>query len=226
MNVNDFLNGLNEYYKDNNLNEVEKWLEFWEVQSREKRDLGVLLVVLNEKMNFCKGTGALEKGCDAFLEACGVVDVLGLSGSVASATTLVNGAGLFWSTGDCEKALKLYAQAEEVYESCDITDTYENAGIYNDMSILYEELEQYPQAAQCQTLVVEILGKLTDCEEELLAAYGNLGQLTFKTGAFAESAEAFKKAAELSEKMLGTDDETTRAILENYEAVSKMVKEQ
>ena len=226
MNVNDFLNGLNEYYKDNNLNEVEKWLEFWEVQSREKRDLGVLLVVLNEKMAYCKGIGNLEKGCDAFLEACGVVDVLGLSGSVASATTLVNGAGLFWASGDCEKAIKLYNQAEEVYESCDIKDTYENAGIYNDMSILHEELEQYPQAAQCQTLVVEILGKLTDCEEELLAAYGNLGQLTFKTGAYKESADAFKKAAELSEKLLGAEDETTQALLENYEAVSKMAKEQ
>ena len=145
---------------------------------------------------------------------------------MASATTLVNGAGLFWAAGDCEKALKLYAQAEEVYESCDIKDTYENAGIYNDMSILHEELEQFPQAAQCQTLVVEILGKLTDCEEELLAAYGNLGQLTYKTGAYAESAEAFKNAAELAEKLLGEEDETTAALKENYEAVSRMVKEQ
>ena len=61
MNVNDFVNGLNELYQENKLEEVEKWLEFWEVQAREKRDLGVLLVVLNEKMNYCKGIDDLEK---------------------------------------------------------------------------------------------------------------------------------------------------------------------
>lgn len=226
MNVNDFVNGLNELYQENKLEEVEKWLEFWEVQAREKRDLGVLLVVLNEKMNYCKGMDNLEKGCDAFLEACGVIDVMGISGSVASATTLMNGAGLFWASGDCEKALKLYSQAEEVYESCSISGTYENAGIYNDMSILYEQMEQYPQAAQCQAQVAEIMGKLENCEEELLAAYGNLGQLTFKTGSYAESAEAFKKAAELAEKQYGADHETCQILRENYETVSKMAQEQ
>lgn len=201
-----FLEGLDALFREKKIEAAGEWLERHHVQAEEEADPGSLLLVLNEEIGYYRSVSRHERACRAFEDSREVMEQLGIREGASYATTLLNGATAYRAAGNYEKALKLYAQSEAAYVEAGIEGTYENAGLYNNMSLLFEKIGKKEEAIQSLRKALDIIRKLPDCEVETATTYTNLGLLYLGLGRKNAAMEELNKARGLFERESGKKD--------------------
>lgn len=195
MNVDKFYETLDSYFTNQQIDQVEPFLAASLEQAKEEEDYGAYISICNEMIGFYRSISAFEKAYIAAEDVLLLMEELNMENTEHFATTLLNAATAYRAAGDYATALRYYKQALQIYDGILQPQDYRYAGLYNNMCILFEKMEENEEAIVYANKALSIIEKLKDSEAETATTMTNLALLYFK-------AEQPEKAKELLEKAL------------------------
>ncbi len=157
------------------------------------------LVQGNEQIGYYRSISNYEEALKISKEMLELVKELGLQESEAHGTTLLNAATAYRAAGMCEKAIAMYRAAEQIFKNLGIQDE-RLAGLYNNMSMAFQQKEDYGTAESCLLQAVAIVRNLPDHKVEEATTYANLASVCYEKEEFAQGIEYVQRAIERFEE--------------------------
>ena len=195
MNVEKFYETLDSYFEKKEIDKVDPFLVSSLEQAKEGEDYGAYISICNEMIGFYRSISAFDKAYIAAEDVLLLMEELNMENTEHFATTLLNAATAYRAAGDYTTALRYYKQALQIYDGILPPQDYRYAGLYNNMSILFEKMNENEEAITYANKALSIIETIPDSESEIATTMTDLALLYFK-------AEQPEKAKELLEKAL------------------------
>lgn len=157
------------------------------------------LVQGNEQIGYYRSISNYEEALKISKEMLELVKELGLQESEAHGTTLLNAATAYRAAGMCEKAIAMYRAAEQIFKNLGIQDE-RLAGLYNNMSMAFQQKKDYGTAESCLLQALAIVRNLPDHKVEEATTYANLASVCYEKEEFAQGIEYVQRAIERFEE--------------------------
>lgn len=174
MNINDTLKELDKLFEENKVSEIEPFLNHAAKQAEEEGDYGSLLYIMNEMIGFFREICEYDKMVSVSQEAMKLIDALDWNGSVLHGNTLVNIANGLRAAGKLEQSLAFYSQTEKIYDDSLCEGDFQFSGLYNNISLLFQEMGDYRRAADYLKKALAIVEEDEEHRWELAVTYTNL----------------------------------------------------
>lgn len=158
-----------------------------------------ILVQGNEQIGYYRSISNYEEALKISKEMLELVKELGLQGSEVHGTTLLNAATAYRAAGMCEKAIAMYRAAEQIFKNLGIQDE-RLAGLYNNMSMAFQQKEDYGTAESCLLQALAIVRNLPEHKAEEATTYANLASVCYEKEEFAQGIEYVQRAIERFEE--------------------------
>ena len=200
MNVDQFYETLDSYFARQEIDKVDPFLVSSLQQAKEEEDYAAYISICNEMIGFYRSISAFEKAYVAAEDVLLLMEELQLDHSEHFATTLLNTATAYRAAGDYTQALRYYRQALQIYDGLLQSDDYRFAGLYNNMSILLEKMEENEEAISYAEKALAIIEKLEGGEMETATTLTNLALIYFKVSKPEKAKELLGQALALFEK--------------------------
>lgn len=200
MNVDQFYETLDSYFARQEIDKVDPFLVSSLQQAKEEEDYAAYISICNEMIGFYRSISAFEKAYVAAEDVLLLMEELQLDHSEHFATTLLNTATAYRAAGDYTQALRYYRQALQIYDGLLPSDDYRFAGLYNNMSILLEKIEENEEAISYAEKALAIIEKLEGGEMETATTLTNLALIYFKVSKPEKAKELLEQALALFEK--------------------------
>ena len=200
MNVDQFYETLDSYFARQEIDKVDPFLVSSLQQAKEEEDYAAYISICNEMIGFYRSISAFEKAYVAAEYVLLLMEELQLDHSEHFATTLLNTATAYRAAGDYTQALRYYRQALQIYNGLLQSDDYRFAGLYNNMSILLEKMEENEEAISYAEKALAIIEKLEGGEMETATTLTNLALIYFKVSKPEKAKELLEQALALFEK--------------------------
>ena len=174
-----FYTELDELYAKGILADVEAFL-LDKIDVSQKNQGGrsaELLVYANEIAALYRGLSRFEESFRYYDEAEEILLFLFGEYSTQYATLLNNKAGAYRMSGDNENALSIFNKALSIYKEIEETDAYLIAGILNNISGLYQNIDRSKEAADALLTAIELLKGATGISDELATTTANLASI-------------------------------------------------
>ena len=190
------------------LNEIEKYLADTIAEAKEKTEMGILVTLLNEIIGFCRDTTQREKAlnyCDELQE---VLKEMHLEGRIDYATSLLNVANAYRAFGLFEESLYLYEIVESTYKGQIASNDFMYASLYNNWSLLYQEMKDYEAARDMLKKALDIADSYENAVIPQATTRANLAATLLQIGteeAYQEAIGYLKEALAVHEKDGGGD---------------------
>jgi tetratricopeptide (TPR) repeat protein len=212
MDMNQVLEGLDELFETHQLDRVEGYLEEQLMQAVEENDLGAMISILNEMLGFARETSQYDK-CQVYAaQALRLIENSPYKGTLSHATTLLNVATAMRAAGQLEQSQERYAQVEAIYKEQLPENDYQYAGLYNNKGLLFEEMQEYENAAQSFAHAIEIISCYEGNEYYQAVSYANLANAQVVLGQYEQAAEHAQRAIDIFDD-LGVADSHKGAAL-------------
>ncbi len=206
MNMNNFYYKVDKLFEAKKADEAEEYMKDTLLKAEEESDAGAIIAVCNELGGYYRATSRYSEGILLYEKALKIMKDMGLSQSEHYGTTLVNYATTYTMSGDIVKALNLYTEAAEIYAKVGLGGDYRLATLFNNMSCLCQDLEDYPQAKEYLEKSLYILKTLTDSETEIAITYSNLAGVYLAMNEIDEAKLTVKKSLDLFIAQSGDND--------------------
>lgn len=157
------------------------------------------LVQGNEQIGYYRSISNYEEALKISKEMLELVKELGLQESEAHGTTLLNAATAYRAAGMCEKAIAMYRAAEQIFKNLGIQDE-RLAGLYNNISMAFQQKEDYGMAESCLLQALAIVRNFPDHKVEEATTYANLASVCYEKEEFAQGIEYVQRAIERFEE--------------------------
>ncbi len=200
MNIDKFFETLDSYFAKQELEQVDPFLTASLEQAKEEEDYGAYISICNEMIGFYRSISAFEKAYAAVEDVLLLMEELQMEHTEHFATTLLNAATAYRAAGDYATALRFYRQALQIYDGILPPKDYRYAGLYNNMSILLEKMEENEEAIAFAKKALEIIETLEGGEMETATTLTNLALLYFKVSQVEEAKGLLEKALSLFEQ--------------------------
>lgn len=199
MNVDKFFETLDSYFAKQEIDKVDPFLVSSLEQAKEEEDYGAYISICNEMIGFYRSISAFEKAYAAAEDVLLLMEELQMEHTEHFATTLLNAATAYRAAGDYETALRYYKQALQIYDGILPPQDYRYAGLYNNMSILLEKMEENEEAIAYADKALGIIETLEGGEMETATTLTNLALLYFKVSQPVKAKELLERALRLFE---------------------------
>lgn len=200
MNIDRFFAELDSYFEKNDTAGVDAYLTASLQTAKEEEDYAAYISISNEMIGFYRSVSAFERAYAAAEDVLLLMEELKLEDSEHFATTLLNAATAYSAGGDFAQALRLYRQAVQIYERLLPGEDYRWAGLYNNMSILLEKLDENDEAADCAKKALAVIEKQEGSEAQTATTLTNLALICFKVSKNEEAKAYLSRAIALFEK--------------------------
>jgi len=120
-------------------------LQYWMSEARACGDTQGELLVLSEYIGFCRKAGDRDGAMESIKAALGLLESIGLKGTITGGTVCVNAATALNAFGENERALQLFERARTAYEAGGADDAL-LGGLYNNMGLTCSALREYDKA--------------------------------------------------------------------------------
>jgi tetratricopeptide (TPR) repeat protein len=200
MDVNQFYETLDGYFARQEIDKVDPFLVDSLQQAKDEEDYAAYISICNEMIGFYRSVSAFEKAYVAAEDVLLLMEELQMEHTEHFATTLLNAATAYRAAGDYAQALRYYKQALQIYEGLLQPEDYRYAGLYNNMSILLEKMDENEEAIEYAKKALAIIEKLEGGEMETATTLTNLALLYFKVNESQQAKELLEKALSLFEK--------------------------
>lgn len=197
MEMNNFYYQVDRLFEEKKLNEAEEFMKETLAQAEAESDAGAVITVCNELGGYYRAVSRYSDGIPLYEKALKLMCDMGLERSEHYGTTLVNYATTYTMAGDTTRALNLYTEAAEIYAEAGLGADYRLATLFNNMSFLCQDLEDYPQAQEYLEKALFILKGLEESEIEVAITYSNLANVYLAMGQIDEAKVTIKKAVDL-----------------------------
>lgn len=207
MNIDQFFKTLDSYFDTQQIDKVDPFLTESLRQAKEEEDYGAYITICNEMIGFYRSTSAFEKAYIVSEDVLLLMEELQLDHTEHFATTLLNAATAYRAAGDYETALRYYRQALQIYDGLLAPNDYRFAGLYNNMSILLEKMDENGSAIDYALKALAIIEQTENSQAETATTMTNLALLYFKTEQPEKAKELLEQAVALFEST-GKDGDT------------------
>lgn len=190
------------------LNEIEKYLADTIAEAKEKTEMGILVTLLNEIIGFCRDTTQKEKALNYCDELQKVLKEMQLEGRIDYATSLLNVANAYRAFGLFEESLHLYEIVENTYKGQVDSKDFMYASLYNNWSLLYQEMQEYESAKDMLLKALVIADSYENAVIPQATTRANLAATLLQIGteeAYQEAVRYLKEALAVHEKDGGGD---------------------
>lgn len=174
MNLNQVFNELDDMMRRADIEKVIPYLEGRCKEAEAEGDGGSLVSILNELVGFCRETCQYEKAMEYAAQALQVIEQIGLNDTVHHATTFLNIANCLRAAGRLTDSLNTYHKVEAMYHRMLKDNDFGFASLYNNESLLYQEMGDFEEAYNSLLKALEIVKQYPDKEWELAVTYANL----------------------------------------------------
>ena len=184
MNLNQVFNELDDMMRRADIEKVIPYLEGKCNEAEAEGDGGSLVSILNELVGFCRETCQYEKAMEYAAKALQVIEQIGLNDTVHHATTFLNIANCLRAAGRLTDSLNTYHKVEAMYQRMLPDNDFGFASLYNNESLLYQEMEDFEGAYKSLLKALDIVKQYPEREWELAVTYANLANtcLQLNTG--------------------------------------------
>ena len=200
MNVEKFYETLDSYFATQQIDKVDPFLVDSLEQAKAEEDYGAYISICNEMIGFYRSISAFEKAYIAAEDVLLLMEELNMESTEHFATTLLNAATAYRAAGDYATALRYYKQALQIYDGILPPQDYRYAGLYNNMSILLENMDENEEAISYADKALSIIETLEDSAAETATTMTNLALLYFKVDQSNKAKELLEKALSLFEQ--------------------------
>lgn len=200
MNAAHFFESLDELFKNNELDKVEPYLLTELGKAKDEEDYPGYIIIGNEMIGFYRSVSKYKEAFNIAEDVLVLMEELQLDKSEHFATTLLNTATAYRAAGDFEQAYRCYAQSLEIYNKLLPEQDERFAGLYNNMSILLEKMNENKRAIEFLEKALSIVEQSEERESEQATTLTNLALLYFKISKPKEAGELLDKALFLFEK--------------------------
>ena len=203
MNLDKILAQYDAMFGKNSLEEIEKFLVDTIAKAKEQSEMGIVISLLNEIIGFCRDTTQKEKALRYCEELQDVLKMMRLEGRIDYATSLLNVANAYRAFGLFEESLHLYRVVEETYKKQIAPNDFMYASLYNNWSLLYQEMEDYESARDMLLKALVIADSYEDAVIPQATTRANLAATLLQIGtdeAYEQAIQYLKEALAVHEK--------------------------
>ncbi len=194
MELDKVIEQLYEMFASYRIEEAENFLETNIEQAFALGDIGAVITLMNEMIGYLRDTGKNDKAlyyCDRVME---LIKQAGLNGTIHHGTTLLNVANAYRAASKLQESLNLYQAVFDIYENKVDKNDMLYASLYNNMSLLYQEMGDFEKSCKCLQQALQIVLTKTDKRIETAVTYTNLANSQVQLGQFTEAMDNLKKA--------------------------------
>ncbi len=208
MNIETILAEYDAMFGKNSLDEIEEYLVLHIKKAVEQSETGVVITLLNEIIGFCRDTTQEEKAlryCDELKQ---VLVRMQLEGSIEYATSLLNITNAYRAFGLFEESLNAYNEVLKIYEEKISANDFRFASLYNNWSLLYQEMEDFVNAKEMLLRALCIANSYEEAVMEQATTKTNLAATLLQIGtkeAYKEAVQYLKEALQVFEADGGRD---------------------
>lgn len=152
-----FLQQLDALLQNNQLEQARAYLEQTLQQAKQEQDFSALMTIYNEWIGFCRDTGDFSAMLTACRELKELMQAHHLEGTQAYATSCLNIANAFRAAGKHTESLQLYQEVAAIYRKLLQPDDLLIASYYNNLALLYQEMQDHEQACTALQHALEIV---------------------------------------------------------------------
>lgn len=197
MEINEVLKGLDDLFRNYRISEVKAYLLKNMEEARNEGDGHSFITLLNEMIGYLRDTSQYEeliRYCDILEKE---VASQQLIGSVAHATTLLNIGNAFRAAGLLKESMERYQAVFPIYDKNLAKNDFRYASLYNNLSLLYQEMKEFQSACTCLENALNIVKGYPQARIELAITYTNLAVSQMKLEKNNEAEHNLKKAFEI-----------------------------
>lgn len=208
MNLEKILAQYDAMFGTNSLEEIEDYLVNTITEAKEKSEYGIVITLLNEIIGFCRDTTQKEKALRYCEELQKILKLMKLEGRIDYATSLLNVANAYRAFGLFEESLGLYHIVEETYKKQVAPNDFMYASLYNNWSLLYQEMEDYVGARDMLLKALAIADSYEGAVIPQATTRANLAATLLQIGtdeAYEQAIKYLKEALAVHEKDGGGD---------------------
>ncbi len=200
MNIDDFFARLDSYFDRNETDQIDPFLVASLEKAKEEEDYAAYISICNEMIGFYRSISAFEKARQAAEDVLLLMEELNLGETEHFATTLLNAATAYSAAGDYAQAVRMYRQAAQIYDRILPSGDYRQAGLYNNMSIMLEKMNENAEAAEAARKALALIEKLPGNEAQTATTLTNLALIYFKLSENEEAKQCLTRALSLFEQ--------------------------
>ncbi len=208
MNLEKILTQYDAMFGQNSLKEIEDYLVNTMKEAEAKGENGILVTLLNEVIGFFRDTTQKEKALAYCEQLQRVLSEMNLEGRIDYATSLLNVANAYRAFGLFEKSLHLYKIVEDTYRKQLSAKDFMHASLYNNWSLLYQEMGDYVSAKEMLLKALEIADFYEEAVIPQATTRTNLAATLLQMGteeAYQEAVSYLQEALSVFEKDGGKD---------------------
>lgn len=196
---------------DNIIRELDSYLHRNDYYSAEDYLLGVLseasddsvrLAVMNEFMGLCRKLGKREQALYYTESAMKLIDDMGASLKIGSATIYLNCATVYKAFGMAEKSIPLFLKAEEIYSKNLSPDDIMWGGLYNNMALAYVDLKDFVKAKELYLRAIDIMLRYDNGAPEAAITYLNLADAICAEKGLLEASDEINVYLDIAQRLL------------------------
>ena len=194
MKIDEIFGKLDQLFAENKIDQVEPFLVSCLERAKQEDAFGIYISVGNEMIGFYRSTGQFEKAFAISEDVLLLMEELQLEDTEHFATTLLNAATAYRAAGRFKDALTDYTRALQIYENVLHKEDSRFAGLYNNMRILLEKMNENEKAAAFLERAISIVEKQADARMELATSKTNLALIYFKLNDNRKAEELLEEA--------------------------------
>ena len=175
--IRSIIDKIDSLYAKNDLAQAEKVLAYWLSEAKTLGDKRGELEIRSEQIGLYRKLNNAEKGLESVEEGMRLLAELELKGTVSGATVALNAATTYKAFGYPEKALPIYKQVEEVYETKIAPNDPLFAGFYNNEALALADVGRDAEAEIAFKKAISILDGQPNKENDIAVSYVNLAHL-------------------------------------------------
>lgn len=212
MNLDVFFHELDELFSQGDMEQVEPYFQKNLQLAEQEQDIGARITILNEMMGFYRETSQYEKSKQCIQSVLALIEEAGLTDSLPHATTLLNSANALRAAGEWNTAMEYYNQVFALFEGQVPQTDFRYAELYNNVSLLYQEMGRYDMASRCLLNALEIVRQTPDKEFQMAVTLTNLGSSRLREGKLEEAITDLQQAVDLFQSMQVSDTHLAAAL--------------
>lgn len=205
MELNQVMSELDELFTQERINEIPQFLETNIVQAEAEGANDIVLTLYNECIGFYREVGQYELSVEYCHKAITLMNEMGLQDTLPYATTLLNAANAHRAAGLLQESLELYNRVRPIYVALLDEDDMYFAGLYNNLSLLYQEMGDFASAKEQLEHALAIVSGKSDTQFEVAVTQANLANTCIELEQDAEAKERAEEAIRIFEE-IGVDD--------------------
>lgn len=187
MDLNIFFKELDLIFKAGNIKKAEEFILDCMEKAQKSSDIPAILAISNELGGIYRVTSRFEEGRNAYTIAIQAIKLLNLENTEQHGTTLLNLASVYAASKNNTEALKLYEQAAGIFVNAGLSNDYRLAALYNNISHVYDELNELEQAEINAEKSIRIIETLPEFSIEAATTYTSLACIYLKQKRFTEA---------------------------------------